>query len=558
MKLTYRLLHLCVWLAAAIVSKAQELPDLKTLLDAQQGNPVIEIPAGKYRLNNMTNGAYQFTNLNNVEIRGNGASIICNSQELAFRFYNCTNIKISGFSIDYDPLCFTQGAIVAKDNVRNLWFEVEIDPGYPVENVKNHRVQFYDAATRQLKRNSITTGEGHYSSFQRIPNTRRFKLTKNNPWVANEKVGDLVVLDVVSTKANAAAHAFQLEKCTNATVEDVTIYGSNSFSFFERDCSGTHYNRCKVDRGPVAPGMPARLRSSNADGIHSSLASVGPLVENCDIKHNGDDCIIVCGRSFPVCRIDSATKSIYLLAREANLVFYVGDTLQHVLYAGTKSGKVKVQAVESYTPTTAEREAIVALYPDLLFKPNYTRGVRITLDALPAMGIGDIIYNESHTGKGFVIRNNKVGYNRSRGILIKSSNGVVYNNEITGTAMNGILVAPEIHWMGGGFADHVEISHNRFFECMFEKTNQGMPPGVLSVFYANGAAKVPAAGAFGQINVHHNTIQKSPYPGFVFTSVIGLQHSANTAEPYPCTSREHGKKFEVTFDAPVWEKNNTP
>ncbi len=134
--------------------------------------------------------------------------------------------------------------------------------------------------------------------------------------MAYEKVGDLVVLDVVSTKANPAAHAFQLEKCVNATVEDVTIYGSNSFSFFERDCRGTHYNRCKVGRGPVAPSMPARLRSGNADGIHSSLASIGPLVENCDIKHNGDDCIIVCGRSFPICRIDSATNSIYLLSRK--------------------------------------------------------------------------------------------------------------------------------------------------------------------------------------------------------------------------------------------------
>ncbi len=93
------------------------------------------------------------------------------------------------------------------------------------------------------------------------------------------------------------------------------------------------------------------------------------------------------------------------------------------------------------------------------------------------MGIGDVIYNESHTGKGFVIRNNKVGYNRSRGILIKSAHGVVHDNEIAGTAMNGILVAPEIHWMGGGFANNVEIKYNQLFECMFEKTNQSMPPG---------------------------------------------------------------------------------
>ncbi|WP_315819350.1 right-handed parallel beta-helix repeat-containing protein [Paraflavitalea speifideaquila] len=533
----------------------QQLPGLKPILDAQKNNPVITIPPGTYLLNNLTHGAYQFSNLNNVTINGYGASIICNSQELAFKFYNCTNITVSGFSIDYDPLCFTQGTIVAKDAVKNLWFEVEIDEGYAVDQVKNTRVQFYDPATRQLK-NSITTGEGHYAAFEKI-GTNRFKLTKQAAWVANEAVGDLVVLDVVSTKVNPAAHAFQLEKCQNATVQDITIYGSNSFSFFERNCSASHYNRCKVLRGPVPAGIKARLRSGNADGIHSSLASIGPLVENCEVKHNGDDCIIVCGRSFPVCKIDSATQTIYVLSREANPVFYVGDTLQQVLYAGVKGGQMKIQSVDPYVPTAAEQQAIVALYPDLLFKTSYTKGARIKLDSLPGMGIGDVVYNENHTGKGFVIRNNKVGYNRSRGILIKSGNGLVHNNEITGTAMNGILVGPEIHWMGGGFAYHVEIKYNRLSECMFEKTNQGMPPGVLSVFCANGLAQVPLAGAFSQINVHHNTIQKSPYPGIVCTSVLELQLADNEVIPYPCNSREHGKRFGVTFSAPIWEKNNT-
>jgi hypothetical protein len=551
-----RIITCILFLLCALSLNARQWPELKPILDAQQGNAVIEIPAGTYLLNNMANGAYLFKDLNNVEIRGNGSSIICNSQELAFRFLNCANITVKDLSIDYDPLCFTQGVIVAKDP-SNLWFEVEIDPGYPVDNVRNTRVQFYDPATRQLKQNSITTGEGHYSAFAKT-GPRRFRLTKNAAWVAYEKVGDLVVLDVASTKANPAAHCFMLEKCRYAVVQDVTIYGSNSFSFFEKDCVRTHYNRCKVGRGSMPAGIPGRLRSGNADGIHSSLASIGPLVENCDIKHNGDDCIIVCGRSFPVCRIDSATKSIYVLSREGLPVFYAGDTLQHVLYAGTKAGKMRITAFESFVPSAADQQAVVSLYPDLLFKTSYTRGTRLYVDVLPAMSPGDVVYNESHTGKGFLIRNNKVGYNRSRGILIKSANGVVHDNEIACTAMNGILVAPEIHWMGGGFADSVEIKNNRIFGCMFEKTNQGMPPGALSVWYVNGQAQVPAAGAFTKINVHHNTILKCPYPAIVFTSVSGLQQAANIVEPYPCNSREHGKKFGTVFTAPVWEKNNTP
>ncbi|MDF2192700.1 hypothetical protein [Paraflavitalea sp. CAU 1676] len=553
-----KIFYLLFFILASLTATARQLTELKPILDAQAGSSVINIPAGTYLLNNMTNGAYQFQNLSNVEIRGNNSTIICNSQELAFRFLNCTNITIKELTIDYDPLCFTQGVIVAKAP-SNLWFEVEIDTGYAVDNVRHSRVQFYDPATRQLKRNSITTGEGHYTSFARIGTTRKFRLTKNAAWVAFEKVGDLVVLDVVSTKANPPAHCLMLEKCTNATVQDVSIYGSNSFSFFERDCRSSHYNRCKVGRGSMPAGIPARLRSGNADGIHSSLASVGPLIENCEVKHNGDDCIVIVGRSFPVCRIDTVAKTMHVLSREGLPVFYTGDTLQHVVYAGTKAGMMKITAIASFTPTSADRDTITALYPELLFKTSYTRGTILTVDTLPAMGLGDLVYNESHTGKGFLIRNNKVGYNRSRGILIKSSHGVVQDNEITGTQMNGILVAPEITWMGGGFADNVEIKYNKLFECMFEKTNQGMPPGALSVWYVNGVPQVPAtAGAFQQINVHHNTIEKCPYPAMVFASVSGLTQTSNTIEPYPCQTREHGKRWGAINTLPVWSINNTP
>lgn len=553
-----RLFYLLFFIASSLSLQARQLPELKPILDAQAGSSVINIPAGTYLLNNMTYGAYQFNGLSNVEVRGNGSTIICNSQELAFRFLNCTNITVKDLIIDYDPLCFTQGKIVAKDP-SNLWFDVEIDPGYPVDNVRNTRVQFYDAATRQLKRNSITTGEGHYTSFARIGTTRTFKLTKNAAWVAFEKVGDLVVLDVVSTKPNPAAHCFMLEKCTNATVQNVTIYGSNSFSFFERDCRSSHFNGCKVGRGSMPAGIPARLRSGNADGIHSSLASQGPLIENCEVKHNGDDCIVVVGRSFPLCRIDSLAKTMHVISREGLPIFYVGDTLQHVKYAGTKAGMMKITAISTFTPNSADTHAVMSRYPELLFKNSYTRGTVLTVDTFPSMALGDLVYNESHTGKGFLIRNNKVGYNRSRGILIKSSHGIVTDNEISGTAMNGILVAPEITWMGGGFADNVEIKYNKLFECMFEKTNQGMPPGALSVWYVNGIPQVPAtAGAFSQMNIHHNTIQKCPYPAMVFVSVSGLTQNNNTVEPYPCQTRQHGLRWGAVNTVATWQVNNTP
>ncbi|MGN6416669.1 MAG: hypothetical protein ACTHMC_04230, partial [Pseudobacter sp.] len=249
----------------------------------------------------------------------------------------------------------------------------------------------------------------------------------------------------------------------------------------------------------------------------------------------------------------------HVISREGPPIFYVGDTLQHVKYAGTKAGMMKITAISTFTPISSDTHAVMSRYPELLFKTSYNRGTVLTVDTFPSMALGDLVYNESHTGKGFLIRNNKVGYNRSRGILIKSSDGIVTDNEISGTAMNGILVAPEITWMGGGFADNVEIKYNKLFECMFEKTNQGMPPGALSVWYVNGIPQVPAtAGAFSQMNIHHNTIQKCPYPAMVFVSVSGLSQNNNTIEAYPCQTRQHGLRWGAVNTIPVWTVNNTP
>ncbi len=536
---------------------SQTIKELRPILDAQKGKRKIVLEPGTYLLDNAEKGGYKFADLADVEIIGNGAKIICNLQEQAFRFSNCKRVKISNLSIDYDPLCFTQGKIVAIDQ-NNSWFEIEIDKGYPIENVDNHRVNFYNAATRNLKANSITTYSGNYKSMEKT-GERTFKLIKNGIWNANEKIGDLVALDVKANKKYTVPHTIQLEKCENMKLEDITIYGSNSFSFYERECSSTHYNRCRVDRGASPEGISPRLRSGNADGIHSALAKIGPLVENCEVGYNGDDGIIVCGRSFPVYKVDPEKNTIYILSRDVNPAFYAGDVLQHVFNNGIKAGKMKLLAIDKFMPGEKEKNFLQENIPGLLSKDGYKTGILLRVEALPKdIKQGDILYNENYIGKGFVIRNNKTGNTRSRGILIKGSQGVVLNNEISNCAMNGILVAPEIQWMGGGFSDDIQIKGNTITNCMFEKTTSGMAPGALSVFYSDFSKKVPpAAGAFHKIVIENNKISNSPYPAIVTTSVKGLTQKGNEIKPDKDNVREHGKIFGVKFEEPLWELNNT-
>ncbi len=538
-------------------ANAQALTDLKPILDAQIGQSVIEIPPGTYLLNNAAHRFYHFADLEDVEIRGNGARIICNSQEQAFRFSNCKRVTVKDLSIDYDPLCFTQGKIIAKAS-NSSWFEVEIDDGYPIENITTSKVNFYDPVTRELKRNSITSYTGNYTAINDLGD-RKFRLVKNGIWTGNEELGDLVTLDVKANKSSIIPHTIHLDKCEDMLLEDITVFGSNTFSFYERECSATHYNRCKVAKGESPAGISPRLRSGNADGIHSSLSKIGPTIENCEVGYNGDDCIVIAGRSFPICKIDSIEKRIYVLSADANPAFYNQDTLQHVLYNGIKAGTMKILSLVKFTPGTEEANFIQEKCPNLLSPNSYTTGIRISVEDLPEnIAVGDIVYNQNYMGKGFEIRNNKVKSTRSRGILIKGSHGVVIDNEISNCAMNGILVAPEIRWMGGGFSDSIEVKGNVITNCMFERTNSAMAPGSLSVFYANFLNEIPpTAGAFSNIIVKDNVISESPYPGLVFTSVSQLNYDNNQVIPDPTNTRGHGANYGVIFTEPIWEKNNT-
>lgn len=541
----------CLMASAA----AQDYPDLYEVLDQQKGKNIIEIPKGTYILDVRNNGPYKFHNLTDVHINGNGSTVICNNQEQAFSFYNCVRLELHDLVVDYDPLCFTQGEITAVAD-DGSWFDIRIDEGYPLTGLVANRIQFYDPATRQLKHNSITTYTSNYSGLKQLGHNL-FRAVKKGTWSAGEQVGDLVVLDVRTDKKNAGVHTIMLNKCYNMKLENVTVYGSNTFSFFEKECYANEYKNCVVDRGPMPQGIKPRLRSGNADGIHSSQAIKGPTVTGCKVGHNGDDCIIVCGRSFPVGSADVGKGTIDLVTRETNPVFRRGDRLVVVGYDGKRKGELRLLSIDRFEPSEEQRNAVINGYPSLLSKPSYKLGFRLKVKNIPfEIRPGDIVFNASAVGDGFLIKDNEVGHVRSRGILIKGINGIVSSNKITGCAMQGILMSPEIQWMGGGFSSNVQIIGNTINECMFERSNPHMPPGALTLIYTTGDAQVAGPGAFINITVQNNKVTDSPYPAIVATSVDGLKMSDNEVANVAGVTRSHGERYGADPNTPVWKKNN--
>ncbi|NDP20478.1 MAG: right-handed parallel beta-helix repeat-containing protein [Paludibacter sp.] len=550
--MTFKNLYILILLCCGTFSVAQ-YPALKPLLDAQRNNAVIDIPKGKYLMDTQNGGGYNFSNLTNVSINLNGSEIICNKASNVFTFTNCTNVTVKGFSVDYDPLLFTQGIITAVDASRR-WFEFVVDEGYPITNIIASRTQFFDATTRELKRNSFTTYDGSFTLSAVTGAPRKFRATKPYVWNANETVGDYVVMS-----CSGSGHAFYMYKCNDMVIEDVTFYGAASFTFFENETNNSHYLNCKVTKKINELERPSpRLRSSNMDGIHSKNARKGPTIENCEVKYGGDDCIAINGAMYPIIAVDRANRTVTLLSTSTSSYLQIADTMQFVSFSGKKVGISIMEAGRAVTATTAEIAAFLAKYPDLKRKENYNNGIQIRVDEVPAgLAVGDVIYSRDKIGSGFVIKNNDVGHIRSRAILIKASDGIITGNTISNCEMGGIVISPEYDWMEAGFSSNLEISHNTISNCMFGRSSTGGKAGALSVMCVGGSKSIAPVGAYNNISIHNNTIADCPRPSVVVTSVDGLSYFSNTITPDLSTVRTHGQNFGVPNNVDYWTRNVT-
>lgn len=553
-------------------SFAKEYPDLIAILDAQKGKTVIDIPTGTYILNlkKPQRGAYEFKNLENVKIKGNNSRIICNRQSQAFFFYNCKNTVFENLAIEYDPPCSTQGTITSV--IENT-VEIQIHDNYPSELVTNEyhidpgRVQIYDKDTRELIENFTTTSMKDVS-YNDINNqltgsgiektgdhTFRVTLADNGPY----KTGDYIVFGIVAN-GWAAAHTIVTEACDHMKFENITVYDSNCFSFLEYDCNCTHYYRCKVTRKLNDPLYGDRIRAGIADALHSKFAVIGPRIEKCILEHSGDDCIAINGNFYPIYKVDEANRSIYILTSANSLdgvKVKTNDKIVCVKNEGTIRGRATASELEWITPlpTQAEINACFGKLTSVIDSENFKYGVRIKLDNWPSgLDSGDIFYSNDRIGSGYQIIKNKVGHNRSRAILIKSSDGIIEGNEIVHSAMSAIALAPEFYWMEAGCSSNVIIKNNTIRNCMYDSnmdwTSQA---GALVVVCQAPNGNLAGNGTFENIDIYKNTITECPNPCIVLNAIKKVYYDmeSNHVTPDLSRPRTHGKNYGIQ-DAPSW------
>jgi hypothetical protein len=96
-----------------------------------------------------------FKRLNTFELNGYGARLVNTTLGSALLISGSSHVTVRDLSIDYDPLPFTQGTIIAFDHAA-LQIIVRVDPGYPddakfLATITDGFFKVLDRRTRSLK-----------------------------------------------------------------------------------------------------------------------------------------------------------------------------------------------------------------------------------------------------------------------------------------------------------------------------------------------------------------------------------------------------------------------
>lgn len=514
-----------------IIIKAEASADLRALIATElaAGNKRIVIPGGRYRVKADRGSHLVFSDLTDVEIIAENVELVCTSTVRAVLFEDCTNVTLRGLTVDYDPLPFTQGKIVAMAKDKS-WLDFEVAKGYPENEFKDH-IQIYNPASGTLRR-----GDGRWNNRIEALGNRRHRVSKAqgyrfDPAKDNEQIGDILVAKNHYGKAGSP-HAIEVQGCRGMRFEDITLYASPSFGFLERNCDGSTYLRCIVDRrapghDPVQRGLP-RMRSLNADAFHSKDAAKGPAILSCTARFQGDDCVNINGRYHYV--RGSSGREVRIAVIDKKATIKAGDPVEFMPYSGPRPpDAIVMERRPDPGPMSEEEKAFIRkLRIDERVRSGLLDGeaqlYTLTLDREIALPAGSAICCPLRLGHGFAVKDCDFGDNRSRGILIKASKGEVSGNRITNSRMHAVLISPEFWWMEAGMSSDVVIRENFI---------KGCPETPIQIQALGGNRKILPVGALRNISILNNRIEDCAWPLIHVTSSSGLTIKGNILPPAP-------------------------
>lgn len=360
-------------------------------------------------------------NANNLTLKGQGAGltqfVIGNPIMGLLVVSGSSNVTVSGFSLDYSSLPFTQGTIVQTYPDQGS-FDVALESGYPSLNSPifspaNLSTTFgmdFDPQLPQLKAGV----QDNFGVLSTVPNPNgTWRVTVNLPGLPNVAAGDRFVLPI------RGFMEFDFSNTSNITLSNVIVYaGPGMASVWTGNSGSIVINDFEIR---LKPGTD-RLLSTDADGIHMADNTVKLTIENCYIGGMADDAINLRSSAFAVTGTDGSSS----------VQFNTNDGYQQVSFGQT------VQIVDPVTQLAKGTARISSLS----VQSNGTTSITLN-QPIPNIAVGDIMFNEQFAAPNALITGNTFANFRGS-FRIRSSGAIFINNTIVNPINAFVLISADI------------------------------------------------------------------------------------------------------------------
>ena len=491
------------------------------IADAIAAGPrsVVELGSGSYRVG--TGAAndeicFPINAANNLIIQGQGAAetelIVSNPRAGAFVPQECNNVFLKDFSIDYDPLPFTQGTIVGT-NPTSGYFDLDIDSGFPLlsepwfAEAEWRWGMIFDPNKPRLKTGApdhvfVDSWSHLHDRLWRLQASSRYRHC-----IECMDIGDRFVH--LARRGSGHNFAIFFDNCRNSGIENVTVYAACCGTTGAVACDGITVRGLTVRRRPDS----TRLISTNADGHHCQRNRRGPLIEGCYFEGIADDGINIYTLPSIVTEVISTTR---LRVKDANLgLIRKFDVLQ---ITNPRSGTIldEVKAVD--------------VQGDMVTLEHPVEGVTAGTDHTNA----DTIYNLSGCGQGYVIRNNHFIGNRRHGILLRAGGGLVEGNLIEEVSGLGIVVTNEPNWPEGPMTQDVTIRNNTIKNVGYaDEYSSNAYAGAIQIKGDKLGYGLAEGHVQRQIRIENNKIVNSPCAAIFVGAAHNVWITGNSSEALP-------------------------
>jgi len=243
----------------------------------------------------------------NVLINGNGCKILITNPRIGFLgVNNCSNVIVEGFTVDHDPLPFTQGIVThnfTHDVTNEAAIEFQVDPGYPAPTNAN----YLDPNTSQwgmvmdpMRPGRLADGawtQIFYANVIQTNSNGAFKVYLTSMSRAQTILpGDYWCM-IARWDGSMVFHDFQ---STQVTYLSNIVYAAAGAVYDGARCPLAAEIDDQIVFTPPPHGTAPRRRTSNADGGLFVETRIGPWVQGCTFYGLSDDAANACAATCTV------------------------------------------------------------------------------------------------------------------------------------------------------------------------------------------------------------------------------------------------------------------